>query len=1326
MKRILLALVACLLAFCASAQQVVLDDWQSLRIEFNTDAVRVDTVIAEGRQWATLSFAGSMPAGEVGDPMLPVYSVLAEVPLCKDIKLKVVEAEYETIDVALPLLPMQPSRSKSDTTHHKLIVNADAYSHSNMQGVGCENIVEAIGIARDRRLARIQYAPVVYVPATGKIIVCRKATVTMEYAGADREATLAMFERYHSPAFGSGANVINNLYPKSVRTAAPVRYLIVAHSMFRGQMDEFVQWKRRKGFITDIVYTNDPGVGTTSTAIQSYIQSQYTNATTTNPAPTYLLLVGDVEQIPSFTGTTDNSHITDLYFTTWTSGDHLPDCYYGRFSAQNDGQLAPQIAKTLMYEQYTFADPSFLDRAVMVAGVDGGSSGDYGYTHADPAMDYAIVNYINGAHGWSDIRYFKNNTSIVPSGATNVTIDGNASSMSATVRSYYNQGAGWINYSAHGSATSWGTPNFTTSHAAAMTNTQKFGIMIGNCCLTNKFETTTCLGEAVLRRGNYSGAVGYIGGSNSTYWNEDFYWAVGLRSGIGPSMSMAYNSSNLGAYDRVCHTHNEAYSQWVTSQGSLMMMGNMAVESSSSSRKHYYWEIYHLMGDPSLMPYLTQANTMTLTAPQTIIYGTSSLSVTAAPYAYVAVTDTITHTLYAATYANGAGQATLSLPTNMPLGGYEIAASAQQYRTTFSPLTVINPTVPFPIVTSVVPAATLLPGDTVALAVTVENPGAVTAHNVVAHLTSSHPALALLNDSIYIDSLPAGGSLTLTNHFLAAVNITATDGLEISLNNTATWTGTTTPSVSSVMLTIMAPKLQVHYSPDILSLQPGDSLTLTVSIQNNGHATLPAGTLMLTSPTALVTVGNAVSIPAMAPGASVTRQFSIHPSSTIPGNVTIPLAMVLDGPMPVLNETLDLYVGQPWYETFDGSFTLSGWNGGGNLPWSLTDSTAWQGTHSARSAQGLDHSQSSQLTLTATFAVADSITFRYAVSSEGNYDKFHFLLDGTDMITASGDIEWTRAAFPVTAGTHTLSFTYVKDYSVSHGHDCAWIDMLTLPRLSRPISFSTDTLCQGQIYVNGGDTVPTSQPGTISQAHVVGNTVTINDYTVMPASSSVVAYEACDSYTWNGVLYTESFDTIATYTNVYGCDSTSGVSITIHHSSSETQLVEGCDSCLWNGTYYTASCNLSGSYTDIYGCDSIVTIKIRIYHPVFSVDSVQTTESTYTWNGETYTESGTYVAVLSTVHGCDSTVTLFLTIDTIAEGLPVIDMIDVSAYPNPATGRLSFSREVEECLIYDMEGRLMAKYGSTQHIDISTLPRGVYMLKVTAAEGTALLRVVLR
>ena len=279
-------------------------------------------------------------------------------------------------------------------------------------------------------------------------------------------------------------------------------------------------------------------------------------------------------------------------------------------------------------------------------------------------MDYAATHYINSSRGFTQVRYFKNNTTVIPT-APGVTMGSSASSNSATVRGFYNQGAGWINYSAHGSATSWGTPNFTTTHIASMTNNQKFGLMIGNCCLTNKFETTTCFGEALLRKDNYCGAVGYIGGSNSTYWGEDFYWAVGLRSSISASMSMAYNSANLGAYDRLCHTHGEPYSQWALTQGAVMMVGNLAVESSTSSRKLYYWEIYHLMGDPSVMTYLTQASVMPVTAPSVLAIGATTLSVSAVPYAYVALTDTLTRTLVASAFADNTGNAVLSLPATL-------------------------------------------------------------------------------------------------------------------------------------------------------------------------------------------------------------------------------------------------------------------------------------------------------------------------------------------------------------------------------------------------------------------------------------------------------------------------------------------------------------------------------------------------------------------------------------------------------------------------------------------------------------------------------------
>lgn len=90
----------------------------------------------------------------------------------------------------------------------------------------------------------------------------------------------------------------------------------------------------------------------------------------------------------------------------------------------------------------------------------------------------------------------------------------------------------------------------------------------------------------------------------------------GTANGNAP----AYDASKLGGkYDAMFHTHSEAFTNWATTVDETVMMGNSAVEQSASSRKNYYWEIYSIMGDPSLMPYYGVPTTNTATFPASII-----------------------------------------------------------------------------------------------------------------------------------------------------------------------------------------------------------------------------------------------------------------------------------------------------------------------------------------------------------------------------------------------------------------------------------------------------------------------------------------------------------------------------------------------------------------------------------------------------------------------------------------------------------------------------------------------------------------------------------
>ena len=73
------------------------------------------------------------------------------------------------------------------------------------------------------------------------------------------------------------------------------------------------------------------------------------------------------------------------------------------------------------------------------------------------------------------------------------------------------------------------------------------------------------------------------------------------------------------------HENGEAQSDWFFTSGQMIHSGNFSDTAGGSEQ--YYWEIYHLMGDPSLMPYLGVPSTLNVSHNATPV-GTSSLTVT--------------------------------------------------------------------------------------------------------------------------------------------------------------------------------------------------------------------------------------------------------------------------------------------------------------------------------------------------------------------------------------------------------------------------------------------------------------------------------------------------------------------------------------------------------------------------------------------------------------------------------------------------------------------------------------------------------------------------
>ena len=1164
-------------------------DYAGASFTFTAPELSVNVQEVQNMPYTVVTFQGAVPSSDVGTPNLPQFSQLVEIPLCGSVKVKVSNVQVRQLDnLKYRMMPVQPAPGKSDRTPRPFVLDSVLYTTDGYYELPAATI-EPVGVARDRNLALLRISPLSYNPVTGGMQLITSMTVTLQYQGADIAATEQMHRRYYSPDFAVGQDVIR-AFPstKEIRRDAPLHYLIVAHNSFRGALDSFIQWKKRQGMLVTVAYTGDPGVGTNNTAIANCIKGYYTNATEELPAPTYLLLVGDHQQIPAFDaqcGSPATDHVTDLYFATWTEGDHLPDCYIGRFSAKNLTELTPQIEKTLLYEQYGFTDDSYLGRGVLIAGEDQGRTGDNAYRYADPAMDYVAAYYVNAAHGYTDVRYYKNNTTFAPTGVT-VTGSSQASATASTLRTLYNEGIGWVNYSAHGYDNEWSTPSFSTNHVQNMTNNGKPSVMIGSCCLSGKFNTSaysTCLGEALLQKGNNAGAVMYIGATNSTYWPHDFCWAIGVRDNINNTMEPAYDANRLGMYDRLFHTHNENYSAWHITAGSMVVAGNTAVQQrNNDSYAYYYWEIYELFGDPSLMLWLGVAQDMIVDAPEILNIGSETYTATVPPHAYVALVDTVSDSLIAAAYADENGVAVLNVPPDLMAGTYQLAVTAQNNKPYFSHVNVVVLDGPYVMAIEISPSdGVIKPGQITSFDVTITNVGTQLPTRGLITLESQTPGVVPIYPVAHFNSIASGDTIRLTGVWPTYVEESFSDGAKIKLTATVDFgTGTAT---KRVQYTVVAPVLSVidpWISPD---LQSDSTSVITFRLDNRGHDTTDNLTITLPNLFGFMTDdATPQNIGRLAPDSSVSLAIPVTMVSVLP-STSIPFYLyAIDSCGTHLLQVLSFRAGGSEIEDFEtGTFTKFNWTQN-SRPWEITSDGTYAGNFCARSKSNQSNRSESRMSINWTSTLDDSVSFYYKVSSEAGYDIFRFFIDGTEMMSASGEEGWERVSYPVRAGSHIFGFSYTKDNNTTSGSDCAWIDNVRLPFSGSISHFLSDTICQNNEYLFDSLPVPTDQTGHFSYSDTADGQ--LNFLSLLVVESPQVNIEIIGQPTVGGCVMLKATGASSYVWNTG--DSTAYLSVCPEAAGEATYTVEGCRA---------GCCNSASVTLDVLGITSPEEGSVRLY-----------------------------------------------------------------------------------------------------------------------------------
>ena len=523
-----------------------------------------------------ISVPKTVTTAKAGEPNLPVIAVAAIVGDRQHYSIRVVDAQYTDY-------PMEVAPSKGDFP--RTINPADVpYTYGETYATDAFFPAQNVGlydpyILRDFRGQNMVVYPFAYNPISKTLRVYYNMTVEMYADGQqgeniiDRRSTTVtmdpeiktMYERQFIN-FSEGLSK----YTPMVETGD---LLIICHDAFMSAMQPFVNWKKQIGRPTTMVGTSTSG--TTTSAIQTYIQNQY-NA---NPNLTHILLVGDVGQIPGINFTAGSgwngySGKSDNMYGQVVGNDLYNDIIVGRFSAETEAHVTTQVNKVIHYERDINASDTWLTFGDGLGNNDGpGHFGEYDWQHIDNIRtDLLNYNYTTVYQDYPGVSGY---------------------SSSATVLSQHiNDGVSIINYCNHGSEISWALNSYSNSNVNALTNVNKLPIIWSVACLNGKYDySQPCFGETWLRA------------TNGNVNNPDPTQPTGAIGGMFSYISQPWQEPQYGQDEMVDVLTEQHADNIKRTLGGISFDGNMKIldqygQNANAAKGTYLsWILY---GDPTL------------------------------------------------------------------------------------------------------------------------------------------------------------------------------------------------------------------------------------------------------------------------------------------------------------------------------------------------------------------------------------------------------------------------------------------------------------------------------------------------------------------------------------------------------------------------------------------------------------------------------------------------------------------------------------------------------------------------------------------------------
>lgn len=1078
---------------------------QSIIINYSLPELSVTSLSGENGVFYRVSVPGHVLTTDPGKPELPVFQKLVSMPegsradirISNVISTRVTPSKQEIKGI---LMPSQHGESKkTEKDKPEFVLDKKVYAIAGP--IKSDTVkIEYLGKIREREISSIIISPVRYNPGANHLEVITSMRIEITFPGAP--AAIPKSLNYESVPFNQTLEKgILNYYPEDMITGysdKPVGMIIVSDTTFREHLEPFIMWKTQKGFRLTVLYAGE--IGNTFMDIKNAIGIAYNSLKATGNSPEYLLIIGDVSKVPYF-GT---GNVSDMYYGELDGGgDYIPDMFIGRIPASDTSEVRSVVDKIIQYEKFGFDESNtFFSRALALAGKDANYA-----SYMNGHVKYAVTNYLKSENNINPFYFY------YPDGFTK----------KDSVIKLINSGLSFINYTGHGIQSGWLHLEFKTADIRNLRNENMYPFIISNACRTAQFNDTASFANRFLLEPQ-KGAIGFIGCSNDSYWDEDFNWAVG--AGI-PNSDPKYLETGLGAYDRLFHTNGEVPSEWYTTMGQVNFAGNLAVSSTSSLRKKYYWETYTLIGDPSVTPILGTPKKFSISLPDTLPVGIRSFPVTGDPFSYIAVSRA--GQLLDASFLSPSGSAIIDFPGNytdscllvltgqnkIPLIKTIYFANIKKEFINLSKTSLIdslgndNQMADF--------------GETIFLNFTISNLGESDATNLSARIASSSPWVTVVKGTTLIGILRGKSEIQLRDRLEIKIDEDIPDKGIISLD--LTLRDDKGEKKVKVDITVHAPVLEIvncvvddsAEGNNNSVAEPGETFDLIFQASNLGSSNI-SGQFRIDNYGSGLTVQDPnvkSGILQFGEQSYITVRVKLSESAMFGDYIS--LLSTLDCNPYVVSRSFTFRVGKV-RESFESEgFKVFPWLNLSQVPWVISHNNSFDGIIAAQSG-AISHNGTTSLKIRTFFSEDDSLKFYYRVSSELNYDYLQFNLNGSEMLKASGETPWTKKVVAVPAGINVMEWTYKKDNSVSQGADCAWLDLidftassplryikrdLELARIVNPLqksSFGLEPVTVRLLNL-GSDTLP-----GINLAYQVNNNIPVRQYfpvTLFPYQDSV-------------------------------------------------------------------------------------------------------------------------------------------------------------------------------------------------------------------------------